>query len=160
MHPIEVQLTASDQVEHAAWGADHDLRPASQRADLAVHAGSAIDRDGLDVSELTDAGDLVGDLDAQLARRREHQRLDMAGGAIDLLHDGDPEGGGLPGTGLRLPDQVGAGSQRRDGAGLDFGRDLIAHPLEGSRDGDRNLDLAKAVAAGLRKDGGEKCLVG
>ena len=51
-------------------------------------------------------------------------------------------------------------SQRRDGAGLDFGRDLIAHPLEGSRDGDRNLDLAKAVAAGLRQDGGEKCLVG
>ena len=56
---------------------------------------------------------------------------------VDLLDDRDAEGGGLAGAGLRLADQVLAGAQWADGAGLDLGR--AVKPI---------FSMARAMVAG------------
>ena len=159
MDAVEPQLTTTDQVQHATRRSDHDLRSAFQRADLAVHAGSAVDRHGLDVAELTDARDLVGDLDAELTRWREHQRLHVGGSRVDLFDDGNAEGGGLARPGLGLADEVSARSQGRYGSRLYLGWRRVAHALEGAGNGHRHFDIAEPMRAGLGKGGRQEGLV-
>jgi len=151
-----IRSAASNEVEHASRGADHDRDAALQGGHLAIHARAAVDGDRGDVAEDADAPNLLGHLHAQLAGRGQHQGLDEATRRIDLLDDGDPEGGGLAGAGLRLADQVLAGSQGADGARLDLGRGGEAHLLDGSRDGDRQLDVAEAMGMLRRQDGGHQ----
>ena len=145
---------ASDEVEHAARRADHDLRAALEGVDLAVHAGAAVDGDGANASEAADPRDLVLHLDAELARRGQDQRLDVGARRLDLLDDRDAEGGGLARSRLRLTDEVLATPQRRDRSILDLRRGHEAHRLDGTRDRGRDLDLAEAVAARGGEDGG------
>ncbi len=151
---VEEQLAASDEVEHAARRADHDLRAALEGVDLAVHARAAVDGDGAHATEAADPRDLVLHLDAELAGRGQDQRLDVGARRLDLLDDRDAEGGGLAGPGLRLADEVLATPQRRDGAILDLGGRHEAHRLDGAGDRGRDLDLAEAVAARGGEDGG------
>ena len=104
--PVEAQLAASDEVEHPARRADHDLRAALEGLDLAIHRRAAVDRHGAHAAEATDARDLVLDLHAELAGRGQDQRLDVRARRLDLLDDRDAEGRGLAGSGLRLADEV------------------------------------------------------
>ena len=53
-----------------------------------------------------------GDLDRQLARRRQHQRLRRALLQVDARQDRQRERGGLAGAGLRLAEHVRACEQR------------------------------------------------
>ena len=66
------------------------------------------------------------DLDAQLARRRQDERLDLRVARVDVLEQRQPEGGGLARAGLRLADHVAALEQRGDRLLLDRGRLLVA----------------------------------
>ena len=75
----------------------------------------------------------LGDLDAQLAGRREHERLDLGTVGIDVLDHRQPERGGLAGAGLRLADHVAALEQRRDRLLLDRARLLVADVLAAPR---------------------------
>lgn len=61
------------------------------------------------------------DLDGQLSRGREDERLGLADGGVDGLEDGDGEGGGFTGTGLGLGDDVAAGGDGFNGSLLDGG---------------------------------------
>jgi hypothetical protein len=142
---VEPQLAAPDEVEHPARRADHHGHAALQRGDLTVHARAAVDRHRLHVAEGAEAPDLLGDLHAQLAGRREHQGLDVAGARVDLLDQRNAEGSRLAGTRLRLPDEVLPGAQRPDGPGLHLGRLAEAHLLDGAGDGRRQLDLAEPI---------------
>ena len=151
---FEPQLAPANEVEHPAGGADHDLRPPVEGADLAVHGRPAVDGHRLHVPEPADAPDLVGHLLAQLAGRGQDQRLDRRVRRIHLLDDGNPEGRGLARTGLGLTDEVAPGAEGRDRAGLDLGRGHVAHLLKGPGDGDRDLDVAEPVAGGRGQDGG------
>ena len=72
----------------------------------------------------------LGHLDAQLARRREHQRLDRGSDGIEVVEQRQAEGGGLAGAGLRLADHVPSLQQQRDRLLLDRGRVLVAEVLE------------------------------
>ena len=72
-------------------------------------------------------------------------RACTCGRRVDLLDDRDAEGGGLAGAGLRLADEVLAGAQAADGAGLHLGRGGEAHLLDGPGDGRRQLDVAEAM---------------
>ena len=71
------------------------------------------------------------DLDAQLARRREHERLDVVLGRVHGLQQRQPEGRRLAGAGLGLADHVAAFEQRRDRLLLDRARRLVADVVEG-----------------------------
>ena len=77
----------------------------------------------------------LGDLDAELARRGEHDRLHLLALGVEVLEQRQAEGGGLAGAGLRLADHVVAGEQLRDRLLLDRGRLLVAELVE------RGLDL-------------------
>src|SRR5699024_6259202 len=61
----------------------------------------------------------LGDLDRELARRRQHERLRFRLRAVEPREDRQRERGGLAGAGLRLTEQVAAFEQRRDRRGLD-----------------------------------------
>ena len=62
-----------------------------------------------------------GHLEREFTRGREHERLRLAVRFV-VLEDGEGEGGGLAGAGLRLADHVRAGEHDRDHGGLDGGR--------------------------------------
>jgi hypothetical protein len=76
----------------------------------------------------------LGDLDAQLTGRREHERLDVGVVGIDALDHRQPERRGLAGAGLRLADHIAALEQHGDCLLLDRARRLIAHVLEGGEE--------------------------
>ena len=91
----------------------------------------------LDAAAAPDLLQLLRDLDGQLARGRERDRLHDVQLRVDLLHDRDAERGGLARAGARLDDQVLAGLGARDGLGLDV----------------RGLPVALGVEAGQRLGG-------
>jgi hypothetical protein len=76
----------------------------------------------------------LGDLDAELARRREDEGLDVGVVGIDELDHGQPERGGLAGAGLRLSDDVPALEQHRDRLLLDGAGRLVSHVAERGED--------------------------
>ncbi len=75
------------------------------------------------------------DLDAQLARRREHERLHVRVGRVDELDHRQAERRRLAGAGLGLADHVAALEQLGDRLLLDRARRLVADVLERVEDG-------------------------
>ena len=84
--------------------------------------------DGDDVDALARAvgAQRLGDLDAELAGRRQDERLDLVAPRVDVLDQRQAEGGGLAGAGLGLADHVAALEQRRDRLLLDRAGLLVA----------------------------------
>jgi hypothetical protein len=76
----------------------------------------------------------LGDLDAQLARRRQHERLDILVGRVGELEHGQAEGRRLARAGLSLADDVAALEQQRDRLLLDRAGRLVAHIAERGED--------------------------
>ena len=126
-----MQRRAREQVQHAADGADDDVAAGAQLGLLAADRGAAEDGDDVDALARAIGAQRLGDLDAQLARRGQDEGLDLAVGRIDVLDDGEAERGGLAGSGLRLPDDVLALEEDRDGLFLDGARLLVADILQG-----------------------------
>ena len=62
--------------------------------------------DGVDAACAAVGAQRLRDLDAQLARRRQHERLDVRVVGVDELEHRQPERGRLAGAGLRLADHV------------------------------------------------------
>ena len=115
----ELQPAAADQVHHAAGRADHDLRALAQLHRLLGDRLTAEDGDDAHALELREGAQRLRNLDAELARGREHQHLDVFRGLVDLLDGRQPEGRGLAAAGLRLADDVAAAHDHRDGLDLD-----------------------------------------
>ena len=103
---VQHQRMAADQVLDAADGADHDLAAGAQLRLLAADRRAAEHRDDVDTLALPVGAQRLGDLDAQLARRRQHESLDVALVGIDVLQHRQTEGRGLARAGLRLADHV------------------------------------------------------
>ena len=113
---------AAHQVHHAADRADHDLRALLQPRRLVADRRAAEHGHDLDALLLAVGAQRLGHLDAQLARRRQDERLHLGVVGVDVLEQRQPERGRLAGAGLRLADHVAALEQRRDGLLLDRGR--------------------------------------
>ena len=105
-------MVAADHVHHAADGA----RPRSAR--LLQPRGLVADRRAAEHGHHVQAlllavgAQRLGDLDAELAGRRQHDRLDVRVVRIDVLDHRQPERGRLAGARLRLADHVAALQQR------------------------------------------------
>ena len=100
-------------VHDPARGADDDVYAAAQRAQLDAVALAAVD------GEHADAGQLRGvpleglaDLERELTRGREDQRLRCPLVEVELREDRQREGRGLAGAGLGESDDVTAGEER------------------------------------------------
>ena len=126
---------AADEVEHAADGADDDLAALLQLRLLGPDRRAAEDGHRLDALAGAVGAQRLGHLDAELARRREHERLDLVVGRVDELDHRQAEGGGLAGPGLRLADHVAAGQELGDGLLLDGAWILVADVVKRGENG-------------------------
>ena len=102
---------------------DHDVAPSAQLRLLRADRSASEDRHDVDPAVRAVAAQGLRDLDAQLARRREHERLHGSLGGVDVLHDRQAERSRLAGARLGLADDVAAFQQRRDRLLLDRARD-------------------------------------
>ncbi len=128
---VEEEVVAADHVHHPADGADHDLRALLEPRGLVADRRAAEDGDHRDPAPLAVGAQRLGHLDAQLARGREHQRLDLGIVGVDVVEHRQAEGGGLAGAGLGLADHVPALQQEGDRLLLDRSGVLVAEVLEG-----------------------------
>jgi hypothetical protein len=128
---VQHQRVARDQVEHAPDGPDDDLRAGLQLRLLGPDRRAAEDGDGVDPLVARVGAQRLRDLDAELARRRQHQRLRVRVGGVDEVDHRQPERGRLAGAGLGLADHVAAGEQVGDRLLLDRTRRLVADVAEG-----------------------------
>ena len=125
---------ARDQVLDPSHGADHDLAAGPQLRLLAADRGAAEHGDDVDALALAVRAQRLRDLDAELARRRQHEPLDVVLRGIDVLEHRQPEGRRLARAGLRLPDHVEALEQRRDRLLLDRARRFVADVVDGGQE--------------------------
>ena len=126
---VEKQVVAADHVHHTPDGADHDLRVLEPRG-LVANGRAAENSDHLDPLARPVSPQRLGHLDAELPRRREHQRLDVRIVRIRVLDHRQPEGGGLAGASLRLAHHVAAREQQRNRLLLDRSRALVTEVSE------------------------------
>jgi hypothetical protein len=120
---VEDQRVAGDQVEHAAHGPDDDVAAGPQLRLLRADRGAA--EHGHDVHALVRpvGADRLGDLDAELAGRGQHEPLDHAVLGVHVLEHGQAERRRLSAARLGLADHVAALEERRYGLDLDRARD-------------------------------------
>ena len=142
---VGVEAFALEVIDHPARRADDDLRPARQLLELHAQALSAVDRQDLEARhEVGVFLEGFGDLDGELARRREHQHLGLVELGIDARQQRQREGCGLAGTGLGLAQHVLAFEQQRDTGGLDGGRVFVADRTEGTQQRLWQAEVGKA----------------
>ena len=110
---------------------DDDVPAGAQLGLLAADRRAAEHRDDVDAGVRAVGAQRLGDLDAQLARGRQHERLHVWLRGVGVLDDRQPEGGRLARARLRLADHVAALQQRRDRLFLDRARRLVADVLQG-----------------------------
>ena len=133
----EDQRAAAHQVHHPADRGDDDVGAGAQLRLLGFDRGAAEDGDDLDVEVLGVGAQRLGHLDAELAGRRQHDRLHLVVVGIEVLQQRQAEGRGLAGAGLRLADHVVAAEQLGDRLVLDRRRLVEAELVE------RLLDLRR-----------------
>ncbi len=97
---------------------------------LVADRGAAEDGDDVDVEVLGVGAQRLRHLDAELAGRRQDDRLGLVVRRVEVLEQRQAEGGRLTGPGLRLADHVVAGEQLRDRLLLDRRRLLVAELVE------------------------------
>ena len=112
-------------VEQAPRGGDDDVDAAAQGVDLRTHADAAEDRRRFRADVLAVGAHAVLHLGGEFARRGEDQGARLArrdgaarGAQVQVFEQGQGEGSGLAGAGLRARHDVAAGEHDRDGRRL------------------------------------------
>ena len=146
---VQRQPAAPDQVHDAARRADRDVRLALDLLGLLLDRLTAEDGDHAHAGGLAERAHGLRDLDRELARRHEHEHLDVRGVGVDVVHRRQAEGGGLAAAGLGLADQIAAPGDSRDRSALDRCGGLVPELLDGLDHGGREPKLAKGGHAGV-----------
>ena len=112
----EIEVSLVGEVEQPARSANHHVDSRTQGVDLRLVGATAVHREHPGAARLAGEREVAGDLDRQLAGRRDHECLRLARLdeqlEVTITRDGDPlqerdaEREGLPGAGARLPDEV------------------------------------------------------
>ena len=147
---VQDERVARDEVEHAPDRPDDDLRALLELGLLRADRRAAEDGDGVDAAVAAVRAQRLGDLDAELARRRQDQRLRVRVLRIDEVDHREPERGGLARAGLRLADHVAPLEQLGDGLLLDGARGLVADVAKGVEDGGGEAEIGKGGHSALR----------
>jgi len=95
---VGLQDTTLDHVLDTSGGADNDLGSLLESLHVVTDAGTTNAGVALNVHEVTDSDNNLLDLLGQLAGRGENERLAGLDVVIQLLEDGDGEGGRFTGT--------------------------------------------------------------
>ena len=130
-----IERAAAEVIEDATRGTDHDLRALLEGGDLTAHRSAAVDRDDLGAAELGELLELAPDLEGELARRRQDQRLDARLRALhQAVDDGEAERGRLSGAGAGLDDEALAARRGVEDGELDRRRVDVAERVDGLPD--------------------------
>ncbi len=142
---LQVERAAVHVIHHPAGSADDHMRAAFESLELRDVALPAINRQNVETLQVGRVAlECLGDLDGQLARGHQDQRLRGALAQIDPVQHRQRKGGCFSGAGLRLPEDIGAGQQQRNGLSLNGRRRLVAHGGEALENEFAQAQLAKA----------------
>ena len=107
VHLVKVGLLPVHQVDESSRSGNDNLRPVSQRTDLRLDRRTAIHRHHIDTFYiLAEIVQVIGDLQAQLARRTEHKCLCGPVRRVYPLQDGNTKRRCLARTGLCQCDNI------------------------------------------------------
>src|SRR5206468_5907566 len=109
------------EIEQAAGCADDDVHACAELALLRAVAVAAVDGGDADAAVPAKGREVARDLQAELAGGHDDEHERSACGSVHALEQRQCERAGLPGTGLRLPDDIAASAQQRDDLVLDGG---------------------------------------
>ena len=131
----EDHLAAAQEVEHATGGADDDLAAAVERGDLLDDRRTAVDGHDADTLEVLGEGTRgLGDLQRELARRAQHEGLEVLRFGVDPVEDRQHERRRLAGSGLGLADHVLIAQQRVHGPLLNRRGLLVTEVVQRAQD--------------------------
>ena len=123
----QVERALVEVVHDAAGRADDDVHAAAERRQLHAVALAAVDGEDVHAADVRRVLlERLADLQRELARRGEHERLRGLLRDVEPVEDRQRERGGLAGAGLREAHDVAAREQRRDRRGLDRRGRLVA----------------------------------
>lgn len=137
---IEADMALSDEVEQTSRGRDENLGSFLDRPDLWVLSHPAEDHLGSEGEVFSVGEKAFMNLDRQFTSRRNHEdarRLGRAAGLIlgKMFEDGESEGGGFSGAGLRTPHHVRPFQDIGNGLLLDGRRSRVIAIAKGFLDG-------------------------
>ena len=134
----KIKRALLEMVDDPPGGADDDLRAPPETRELDTVGLTAVDGQDVHLGHARGIGDArLGDLERELAGRRQDEGLGALHRRVDQREDGQRERGRLAGTGLGEPDDVPSLEDERDGGRLDGGRHLVADVPDRLRDGGR-----------------------
>ena len=136
-HSVQSQKLARDEVEQASGCGDQDVGSAGALG-LRSDPHPAVDRCHLEVTDVCDRAELLGDLARELTRRDEDQRHRAAAVRRDPLHDRRGEGERLARAGSRTGEHVAPGHRVGKDERLD--REGLLDPSHRERPDDRSRD--------------------
>jgi len=144
----EVDTAAPDEVEQPTRRGDHDLGTGIELAQLVGQARATVYRHRAQRHVDAIRRDALLDLDGQLAGRHQDEgadgpAVDLDGGGMESLQDGQHEGGGLAGAGLGAGHEVAAGEDERDRVALDRGWRDVAGIGDGTQEFGTQPELGK-----------------
>ena len=146
---LQHQASAAHVIHDAAGRADHDLHAAPQRACLATVFLATVDRQHLEAGQMAGVAlHRFGDLDRQLAGRRQDHQLQVAAAGIQARQQRQRKGRRLAGAGLRLADQAATVAQQRNRLGLDWGRRFVADLVQCAQQFGAQIEVGKAGCRG------------
>ena len=121
---VRPERSPVDHVVHASRRAHDDLNTLLQLSHVFAYVGTTNASVALNVHVVTQCDHDFLDLLREFASGCEDESLAALGGQVDLLENGDGEGGGLASTGLGLGDDIVSLYNRHDRALLDGRRTL------------------------------------
>ena len=106
LHAVGAEHATLDHVLDTAGRADHDLRTILQSLHIIAHAGSTNAGVALNAHKVTDSDDDLLNLLGEFTGGSKDERLAGLEVGVDLLENGNGEGGGLASAGLRLGNDI------------------------------------------------------
>ena len=142
----EIERAAAQVIHHPARRADDHVNAGGQAMELELHRLPAVDGQHAHGAEMLRVGvDRFGDLDRELTRRRQHERLDLAPIDVEARQERQRERGGLARPRLRLSHHVPAREERRDRLRLDRRRRLVPDVAQRRKEGICEAECGESV---------------
>jgi hypothetical protein len=123
-------------IQQASRGRHRDVRVPAKIFDLARNRVAAEQGNDGQATPAPQRPDFLSDLQGELSRGDEDERLEASGRGIEAFYDGDPVRPGFPGAGFCLADHVPSPGHDRDALLLNGSRLMPSQPtycLEGFR---------------------------
>ena len=149
---VEHDVLPLEMVDQPARRRHDDVDAGAQLLLLRLERHAAVDRHDAQVGVARVLVNALFDLDAQFARRREHERAGAARAADQPLDDRKRERGGLAGAGLREAHHVAPLEDERNRFRLDRGRGLVARVEDCLQNFGRESDLLERRASRTSAD--------